>query len=67
MKIPDHLPDDLNVPSTDAITAKCAEAVEAVIDKYRQALGLAACIGVLETVKHDMIRLAIEKSLTEDE
>lgn len=64
-EIPDHLPSGPEWESSNEseIVARCAADLDSVLRRYQHALGLAARIGILETVKHDLIRLAIESAL----
>ena len=68
-RVPDHLPDEneMRLYSEAGLCARCASEIEAVLERYRMRLTLASRIGIVETVKHELIRTAIDRSEQESD
>lgn len=68
-KIPDHLPSgpEWEASNEHVITASCADEIAGVLCKYAHSLTLAARIGIVETVKHEMILRAIQRADMEED
>lgn len=68
-RVPDHLPDEneMHMYAEAGLCARCANEIEAVLDRYRMRLTLAARIGIVETIKYEMIRMAIDRAEQESD